>query len=205
MKLKDLLPAVELIRNRAPDHGSRAASYLRTYPDMVQLGTAPGNIDVSRLYRLALMTYGWMPRVLRLNPDYIPNAVLVLTRAQVATQQNWSTTAVITNVANCLYSLVGASKVLHFVNPNIFPIWDSKIEKYRQRKSLVYNHMAQLQNYESYVSEVHAITHEHEFNDFFTAANEALGVRLAALDIPRYKLTDIRAIEAAAFELASDV
>ena len=39
----------------------------------------------------------------------------------------------VADVAACLHSLVGASKVLHFVNDSVFPIWDSRIETYRLR------------------------------------------------------------------------
>lgn len=117
MELIDLSPAIQRIREGTPD--ARAATYLRTYPDIIAAGTAPGQPDLSRFHRVALMAYGWMPRILRLNRDHISSAILVLGSAQVATADNWSTVP-IGDLVKCLNSVVGASKVLHFTNPQVF-------------------------------------------------------------------------------------
>jgi hypothetical protein len=202
MELRDLLPAVEHIRECVLRGGSRAASYLRTYPDIITLGTAAGQPDLSRLHRVALMAYGWMPRVLRLDPDYIESAVLTLRSAQVATADDWSTVP-IGDLALCLNSVVGASKVLHFTNPQMFPIWDRKVERFRQGTDSQH-HMNQGRNYLNYAHEIHAIARAPEFEAFFTAFSEAFRARLEALGIVPYQLTAVRAIETAAFELADD-
>jgi len=148
------------------------------------------------------MAYGWMPRVLRLDPDYIESAVLTLRSAQVATADDWSTVPV-GDLALCLNSVVGASKVLHFTNPQTFPIWDRKVERFRQGTDNQH-HMNQVRNYLNYAHEIHAIARAPEFEAFFTAFSEVFRARLEALGIVPYQLTAVRAIEAAAFELADD-
>lgn len=203
MELIDLLPAVQRIREVNLDAASRAATYLRTYPDIIATATAAGEPDLSRLHRVALMAYGWMPRVLRLNPEHLSSAVLVLKRAQVATADNW-TMVPVEDLANCLNSVVGASKVLHFTNPQVFPIWDSGVERFRQRTEVSQYHMRQPQNYVNYAREVHVIAQAREFESFFNDVSEALQARLKALRITPYRVTKVRAIEAAAFELSDD-
>ena len=107
MELIDLSPAIQRIREGTPD--ARAATYLRTYPDIIAAGTAPGQPDLSRFHRVALMAYGWMPRILRLNRDHISSAILVLGSAQVATADNWSTVP-IGDLVKCLNSVVELRK-----------------------------------------------------------------------------------------------
>lgn len=207
MELRDILPAVDAIANTRIDdefRRSRAATYLRTYPDIITLGTAADqpDPDLSRLHRIALMAYGWMPRVLCLDPEYIPSAVLALEKAQVATADNWDTVPVC-DLVRCLRSTVAASKVLHFTNPQVFPIWDRKVERFRRRAEIYQYQMNQL-NYEGYVREIHAIKQDPEFEAFFNEFSEVFGLRLEHLGIVPYELTAVRAIEAAAFELADD-
>jgi hypothetical protein len=178
MELKDLWPAVPRIRE-VPTEGvaSRAATYLRTYPDIIATGAAVGEPDQSRLHRVALMAYGWMPRILRIDPKYTSGAVQALRDAQVATIDNWAMVA-IGNLVNCLNSVVGASKVLHFTNPQVFPIWDNRIESFRQGPKVSQYHMSQPENYVSYTREIHAIAQAREFQAFFSDVSEAFQARL---------------------------
>jgi len=99
-------------------------------------------------------------------------------------------------------SVVGASKVLHFTNPTVFPIWDSNIERFRLQGEPPYNHMNDVQNYLTYATDVHTIRREDNFQAFYTEFKTALSARLTAHDIMLYAVSEVRAIEAAAFELA---
>ncbi len=74
----------------------------------------------------------------------------------------------VADIAACLRSVVGASKVLHFVNDAVFPIWDSNIEGFRLDGEPTYNHMRQVNNYFDYADNVHAIREDPAFPAFFT-------------------------------------
>jgi hypothetical protein len=201
MTLEDILPAVEKIRKNTPDHGSRAATYSRTYLQILELGRLQAESGLSTLYTLALVAYGWMPRILRLNPEYCDGAITALKQARDANEDNWQATS-IADLAECLSSLVGASKVLHFTNPKVFPIWDARIERFRRSGKAGQYHMDQPRNYLNYVSEVHNITKQSGFDQFFRDFNGAYAYRLSNLSIPVYELSEVRTVEAAAFELA---
>ena len=84
----------------------------------------------------------------------------------------------------------------------VFPIWDSNIETFRFGGAPPHNHMNQVGNYFAYADEVHAIRRDPGFPALFTQFVAAFNARRAALGIGPYPVSEVRAIEAAAFELA---
>jgi hypothetical protein len=98
--------------------------YLPQYKALVQLGASVKNADESMA--LALAVYGWMPTILRSLKISDQQLTLIQTagdiNAGIAAIQAFS----VPPVNN---SWVGSSKFLHFLNPNVFPIWDSHIAR----------------------------------------------------------------------------
>jgi hypothetical protein len=201
MTLTDLIPAVASITAHPAVGDLREATYLSTYPNILTAARAPGPIGVAKLHQVATMAYGWMPRIVRLDPHLTTAAVAAFVAAQGATPTTFRGVA-IADLANCLRSVVGASKVLHFINPGVFPIWDSKVETFRLGTEPPYNHMNDVAHYLAYADEVHVINGTHGFRAFCTEFTTALAARLATIDVAPYPMSDIRVIEAAAFELA---
>lgn len=202
MNLTDLLPAIKQIAAQSVVSDLRAFTYMATYPSILALGATPGPINMERFHQFALMAYGWMPRIVRLDPQHMENALESCQQAQAVTTANRKA-VMISAIADCLHSVVGASKVLHFIKPDVFPIWDSNIEQFRKKDvALAYKHMDQVANYSLYVDEVHAIRLDSGFQLFYDQFNVALAARLVANNITPYQITEVRAIEAAAFELA---
>lgn len=82
---------------------------------------------------LSLLAYGWMPRVHRkYNPsNFGPHEQNVLTKiAQVCSvEEGLSFLYGCDKVGPISNSWVGTSKFLHFLNPAIFPIWDSHLSR----------------------------------------------------------------------------
>ncbi len=201
MNLNDIQPVIGIINDQPMLHDLRAITYLATYPSICALGNIAGPIDMQRFHQFAAMVYGWMPRILRLNPQHTHDALNALVQAQAATAATLAGVPIV-HIANCMHSVVGASKVLHFNNPEVFPIWDSNIERFRLHQEPPHNHMNNVQNYLDYAQEVHNIRQENDFQNFYAQFNAVLHVRLAAHGIPPYIVSEVRAIEAAAFELA---
>jgi hypothetical protein len=201
MTLTDLQPVIAQIAGQPLIHDLRSITYLSTYPSIRALGTAPGPIGFDRFHQLAAMAYGWMPRVVRIDRMQSSQALAALVTAQTATAATLRSIP-IADIAACLRSLVGASKVLHFVNDSVFPIWDSNIEAFRLRGPPPHNHMKNVNNYFAYVDEVHAIRRDVGFPTFLARFSGALNTRLTALGIAHYSISEVRVIEAAAFELA---
>ena len=134
MDVERLQNAIDRVRNYTPATDSRAATYLRTYPALVALARCEGGgDDTTRFLQLATVVYGWMPRILRLDPEHLDKAIDAFRQAR-ATHQDASDFELVDNVGACLHSVVGASKLLHFANPEVFPIWDSNVERFRLRR-----------------------------------------------------------------------
>jgi hypothetical protein len=201
MILADIQPAIAKIAKSPAIYDLRSITYLLSYPSIRAFGTHPGPITPDRFNQLAVMAYGWMPRIARIDSHYVPVALAALGAAQAATPATLKTVAV-ADVATCLRSVVGASKVLHFINDTVFPIWDSSVETFRLKGPLAYNQMHTANNYFAYAMEVHSIRQDPAFPAFLSQFNVAMNARLTALGIPHYPISEVRAIEAAAFELS---
>ncbi len=201
MKLIDLQPVLQLMATQSPPTDLRAITYFTTYPSILALGTATVPIQLIGLHQLSVIAYGWMPRIVRLDPQHTANALAAVQQAQAASTSSGAR-VVISALADCLRSVVGASKVLHFVNPAVFPIWDSNIERFRQRRDLSTSYMSQIPNYAAYMDDVHAILRDRAFPKFYSAFNARLGAWLTAMGVAPYTVSEVRAIELAAFELS---
>ena len=202
MNLGDLQEAIQRLDSQPAIVDERSITYLATYPSLALFGSSIV-VPVSReaFNQICAMTYGWMPRILRMREADVQGALQVLNMAKQATIATCASVR-IDALGNCLHSLVGASKVLHFANDEVFPIWDSNIECFRVGEDPLQNHMSKIGNYFDYMKEVHAIRANPEFPRFFAEYNTARRKRLAALGIAYYPISPIRAIESAAFELA---
>lgn len=201
MRLRDIQPAIATIQNSPVVTDLRSHTYLSTYPEIISFLQGIDEIQASQFRQLALMVYGWMPRVLRIDLAHFQLAVRAANIAAHATTKTYSNIP-IQHVANCLHSMVGASKLLHFINPNVFPIWDSKIQAFRGLPNGYYD-MSNVGNYIEYVNDVHAIATEEGFNDFYNQYCAAHEIRLNQSNIGIYQVSHVRAIEVSAFELAS--
>ena len=106
-------------------------SYLRSYPLLlahVAEMTDSAPLDEGALVAVAHLAYGWMPTVLHLDFDALPTA---LQRVEEARQGKVLTGPDLQQIAAAVnHSVVGASKVLHFVNPTLYPIWDRRVYRF---------------------------------------------------------------------------
>jgi hypothetical protein len=201
MDLHRLRLAISLIADKDAIPSARQVAYLRTYPALLSLARAPEKNPECRILQLAAAAYGWMPRILRLNSEHISRAAKAIedaTDAAIGTPD----LATLVAVADCLYSVVGASKVLHFANPQIYPIWDARVQRVWGRADPTQSYMGQPRNYISYAREVHQLCELTHFISFAADFRRAHEERLTRLAIPSYTLSNIRMVESAAFELS---
>ena len=73
-------------------------------------------------------TYGWMPTIFDFRSDNLDEAVNILNRAKHGQIPNEVELETLKKCFN--NSLVGTSKLLHFINPSKFAIWDSRVIRY---------------------------------------------------------------------------
>ena len=127
----------------------RGMSYLQSYPHLLSYLASCNSITETDYICAAHMVYGWMPTVLTLhfeNPaTNLKTVVALLNKAKNGDsllpkkeEEMLSQLAKMTN-----NSVVGASKLLHFTNPDKYAIWDSKIYKFIFRKDANHSQVTQ--------------------------------------------------------------
>ena len=103
-------------------------SYLHSYPFLLAHVAKLVPLDEEALITMAHLAYGWMPTILHLDFDALPDALQCVEEAR---QGNVLTVPQLQQVAAAVnHSVVGASKVLHFVNPTLYPIWDRQVYRF---------------------------------------------------------------------------
>jgi len=92
----------------------------------------------------AFMVYGWMPTMLRFKGPLDPLFELCF-----AAQKGTAEPDLILACAKTLNnSVVGTTKLMHFINPNIYPIWDSRVFRGLYQKN---PHPYRVENPETYI------------------------------------------------------
>jgi hypothetical protein len=200
MNLDDLTPAIEKINSSPAVNELRAVTYLWTYPSIRAIADGRSEINICVFHQLATATYGWMPRVVRIDPTYVQSALEAVNQA-LAVRHDTISEVDVMSIAECLHSLVGASKVLHFVNPTVFPIWDSRIEGLRLGRKPSQIHMDNPEKLYSYISNVHEILQDERFSEFHRDFQLSFERRLLACHIPPYTVSEVRAVEYSALVL----
>lgn len=104
-------------------HIHKSTEYLRQYPSLIELGKLVGTVSPTAL---ALAVYGWMPRILR-SDEFGSFDIAAVRTAKLSDAQLIITGLPKFGLLN--NSWVGTSKFLHFLNPEVFPIWDSHIAR----------------------------------------------------------------------------
>ena len=107
-------------------------TYLISYREFLAFFANLQTITRHDLVVGANMVYGWMPRILTFHGSDMEaafaDAVRILNRAR---GQSPVTSAEIGRLKGLIdNSVVATSKLLHFVNPNVYAIWDSRVCKY---------------------------------------------------------------------------
>lgn len=77
------------------------------------------------------MAYGWMPTIFEFRHNEWDGALMILNRAKSGHQLNVRDIDTLKNLFH--NSVVGSSKLLHFIRPDRFPIWDSLVCDYVKR------------------------------------------------------------------------
>jgi len=202
MKIERLRRSIDRLRDVRLVPTARQTTYLRTYRTLVDLAATLVDSPHQRFLQVATAAYGWMPRIVRMDPDYLDRAVEAFTEASRASRADIREST-IEAVSDCLHSVVGASKVLHFANPDVYPIWDSKVQRVWRQSEPSQDYMSRPSNYITYAEEVHALCGQKPaFDDFYSEFSSAYAGRLKLLGIPLYVIGKVRATEASAFELS---
>jgi len=158
-------------------------SYIISYRDILAYFGHRKRFAAADLVRGAHIAYGWMPTVLELHPGRsnmtLDKGAQLLTRAK----RHGLTDAQIEDLARLINnSLVGASKLLHFVAPEKFAIWDSNVYKFIfPGKPYDYRVVRKVAYYRDYLDRLAKIQANGRFDQFHASVNKKVGYDVSAL------------------------
>ncbi|KDP87783.1 hypothetical protein CF70_034285 [Cupriavidus sp. SK-3] len=162
-------------------------SYIASYRDLVSYFSERDVLSAADVVRGAHMVYGWMPTVLDINPGLSPPVdlhaaagLLMAARAGRLTHRDLSALKRVVN-----NSIVGASKLLHFVAPDRYAIWDSKVCAFSKTGPCYAAQVNRVDRYERYLDGLTALQRDARFPAFHASVNRKVG----------YDVTGMRALE----------
>jgi len=174
--------------------GAGDGSYLLSYPEFIAHFR---NLDVVTPHHLIIgahFVYGWMRTSLEMrtaSPDEdLPLAAKMLDKAKQGDLLSHSELDFLKGLIN--NSLVGTSKLLHFINPNIYAIWDSWVYKYINGKKPWWYQIGDISNYLAYLDNCREIVADPRFTPAHRSINRKVG----------YEVTPLRAVELIMFVTA---
>jgi len=177
----------DVIKLEPATHLKQDGSYILSYPHLLSYFSERSVLTASDFVCGAHMVYGWMPTILDLYPAY-PSRTLArgAELLQEAKDDGRLTDEEILELGSLVNnSLVGASKLLHFVRPDCFAIWDSKVCAFMFERKCGHAKTNQIRTYREYLSALASISHDQRFPTFHNAVNKKLG----------YEVSKLRAIE----------
>ncbi len=122
----------------------------------------------------AYMSYGWMPRALTtFDVNNLNALVAIINRAKLGQFPSEDEIALLSRTIN--HSLVGPSKLLHFVNPANFAIWDSRVFRFIERREPTQNEMISVRNYLDYHHNLRSLVADEAFAQVHNSMNLKIG------------------------------
>ena len=164
-------------------------TYHVCYPEFVRYFASARPLERHHLIVGSSIVYGWMPTIVEFKSDKWEEVVVALNRVQVGERISRAQIETVKGFLN--NSVVGASKLLHFVNPGLYPIWDGKVCKFIHGRD--HNYIVNdAGNYMTYTTACEALVKDPRFPALH---------RLVEQQLP-YRVSPYRAIDLVVFESA---
>lgn len=169
--------------------GAATSSYATSYRQLLKIGAS--TIDETAFVQAAHMVYGWMPKVLNLGKGEHPftsqeaAAILEKVRRSGYALSDDELLRLKATVGN---SIVGLSKLLHFVSPEQYAIWDSRVYAYvryvaQPGWNLKVNHddVNNTARFKHYMNGLRSLVVNPEFNAVHEQVNRDMGYPVSKL------------------------
>lgn len=160
-------------------------SYMLSYREFVAYFANLKEITAHSFVIAAHFTYGWMPTILELKTQgggfaQVASIVDDVKRGGLVTAEGFQA---LKNTIN--NSVVGSSKLLHFVDPSNYAIWDSRVYAYINGQLPHGYQIASIDNYLCYLDNCRAIVADARFGLVHASMSAKIG----------YAVTPLRAVE----------
>lgn len=153
------------------------------YPEFIKYFKGIREISFHHLVIGINFTYGWMPTVFDFRSEKYSEAVKILNIAKNGVDLTERELAILRNLFN--NSLVGTTKLLHFINPKKFAIWDSRVYRYFYGEEPHQYRIGDCKRYLTYLNFCNSLTINVDFDKIHESICKKLG----------YQVTKLRSIE----------
>ena len=137
-------------------------SYIKSYPEFIQYFKNISNICKHDLVISSHFVYVWMPTIIELKFQDMEGVLKSLNKAKNGALLTIAELELLKSTIN--NSLVGLSKLLHFINPVDYAIWDSRIYRYTTDKKSSYG-IGNTQLYLNYLLKLNEIESHVDFDE----------------------------------------
>ena len=124
-------------------------------------------------------TYGWMPTIFDFRSDKFDEAIEILNKAKNGSIPKENELKILKGLFN--NSLVGTSKLLHFINPDKFAIWDSRVYHYLTGKKAYDHRIGNCELYIKYLAFCNYIVTREEYGEVHNSICDKLGYQMTKL------------------------
>ncbi|MHA1674334.1 MAG: hypothetical protein ACTSYI_11995 [Promethearchaeota archaeon] len=100
-------------------------NYARSYHHFIEFFANIEKIEEHHFFISTNFVYGWMPTILNYKSDRITECVSLLNEVKKGNMLSKDELSILKSTIN--NSAVGVSKLLHFIHPDNYAIWDSRI------------------------------------------------------------------------------
>ena len=163
--------------------GTFGSSYVKSYESIIDFFNDI-QLNENSLIQGAHMVYGWMPTILNIAKHDLDTQNVLLSVEKISKEIDEANLVVLIKFMN--NSNVGASKLLHFIYPEKYPIWDSKICEIITDKS----YPQKVQNTLNYINYCEAI--QNLINEL---PENLKNFKREFEEIFKYKISNVRAAE----------
>lgn len=166
----------------------KSASFIISYKEFLSYFSEIDELNKHHIIIGSHFTYGWMPTIIDLKNDSIDELVRILNEVKKGKKLNTEELKKLRMGIN--NSLVGASKLLHFINPDNYAIWDSRVYKYLTNQEPYDYRINDYEAYQNYLNLCHELTQNTQFEQI----NNDISLKIG------YKVSKFRAIEIIMYE-----
>lgn len=126
-------------------------------------------------------TYGWMPTIFDFRSDNFDEALEVLNKAKKGEKPKIDELNLLKGLLN--NSLVGTTKLLHFIKPDNFAIWDSRVYRYLTGKEPYDHRIGNCNAYLDYLEFCEYLTKQKEFKSVQERVEKQIGYSMTPFRI----------------------
>lgn len=134
--MKDIEAREILDRAVFLENDNTQKNYNKSYYHFIKYFESKKQLTEHDLVIAANFTYGWMPTILEFKSDDFVLAVSIINKAKGSNRVSDEELLILKKLMN--NSIVGVSKILHFINPNVYAIWDSRVCNFLTGKAHAY-------------------------------------------------------------------